>query len=198
MDRCPRRGVISRSGIGYDNVDVAAATARGIAVCIAPDGPDRLHRRARRRPADGRGQAPRRRTRPGCGPAAGDYFGACRSVELAGSTLGLVGYGRIARRVGRVAAALDMTVDRPRPVPRAGVADGRAGRPSTSCWPAGRRHLRARPPDRVAPGGLFDAAAFARIRPGVIFVNTARGALVDQEALLAALDSGQVGRPRST
>ena len=40
--------------------------------------------------------------------------------------------------------------------------------------------------------GLFDAAAFARVRPGLILVNAARGALVDQDALLAALDSGQV------
>ena len=40
---------------------------------------------------------------------------------------------------------------------------------------------------------LFDAAAFAAIRPGVVFVNAARGGLVDQDALLAALDAGQVG-----
>jgi phosphoglycerate dehydrogenase-like enzyme len=56
--------------------------------------------------------------------AAGDYFAQSGSVELAGGTLGLVGYGRIARRVGRVAEALDMRVIAYDPFLDASVADG--------------------------------------------------------------------------
>ena len=62
FDLMPRARVLSRSGIGYDSVDVAAATARGIVVCVAADAPDRLDGRARRRPD------PRRRQAPGAQP----------------------------------------------------------------------------------------------------------------------------------
>ena len=187
LDRCPRAKVLSRSGIGYDSVDVAAATARGVAVCVAPEAPTvstAEHAVALLLAAAkclGENQA---RLRSG----SGDYFGACRNVELAGSTLGLVGYGRIARRVGRVAAALDMAVVAFDPY----LQEADVELVAFDVLLARADVISLHAPLTESTRGLFDAAAFARVRPGVILVNAARGGLVDQDALLAALDSGQV------
>ncbi len=187
----PRARVLSRSGIGYDSVDVAAATARGIVVCIAADAPTvstAEHTVALILAAAKRLVPNQLRLRAG----TGDYFVANDAIELAGRTLGLVGYGRIARRVGRAAG---------------GAGHGRRGvRPLLSTAtpadvelvPLAELLRRADVISVHAPltddtRRLFDAAAFAAMRPGVVFVNAARGGLVDQDALLAALDSGQVG-----
>jgi phosphoglycerate dehydrogenase-like enzyme len=191
MDGGPRLRVISRSGIGYDSVDVAAATARGIAVCIAPTAPTvstAEHAIALLMAAakDVAGNQARLRD------AAGDYFAQSGSVELAGGTLGLVGYGRIARRVGRVAEALDMRVIAYDPFLDAGAADG-AELVTFDELLAQADAISVHAPLTDSTRRLFDADAFARMRQGVIFVNSARGALVDQEALLAAVDAGRVG-----
>ena len=191
MDASPRLRVISRSGIGYDSVDVAAATARGIAVCIAPTAPTvstAEHAVALLMAAakDVGGNQARLRD------ASGDYFAQSGSVELAGGTLGLVGYGRIARRVGRVAEALDMRVIAHDPFLDASVADG-AELVSFDELLAQADAISVHAPLTDSTRRLFDAGAFARMRQGVIFVNSARGALVDQEALLDAVDAGQVG-----
>ena len=191
MDAGPRLRVISRSGIGYDSVDVAAATARGIAVCIAPTAPTvstAEHAVALLMAAakDVGGNQARLRD------ASGDYFAQSGSVELAGGTLGLVGYGRIARRVGRVAEALDMRVIAYDPFLDASVADG-AELVSFDELLAQADAISVHAPLTDSTRRLFDADAFARMRQGVIFVNSARGALVDQEALLDAVDAGQVG-----
>jgi len=184
--------VISRTGIGYDSVDLAAATEHGIVVCNAPEAPTvstaehavALMMAAAKRLAD---SAELLRS------GAVDCFTKNRSVELCGRTLGLVGCGRIARRVGAVAVALQMRVvaadpyldpsEAPDGVELLGIDDLYAAADVISV------HVPATPATRH----MFDAAAFAAMRPGVVFVNTARGSLVDQQALLDALDSGQVG-----
>jgi phosphoglycerate dehydrogenase-like enzyme len=194
MDLCPAARVISRSGIGYDSVDVAAATARGIAVCIAPDAPTvstAEHAVALLLAAAKHLSENQARLRSG----PSDHFGLCRSVELDGATLGLVGYGRIARRVGRAGTALGMTVVAHDPYLEPAVdldvelvsfdellarSDAISVHAPLTDGPYGTR-------------GLFGPDAFAKVRPGVLFVNTARGPLVDQDALVAALDAGQVG-----
>jgi phosphoglycerate dehydrogenase-like enzyme len=191
FDLAPRVRVLSRSGIGYDSVDVAAATERGIVVCIAADAPTvstAEHAAALILAAAKRLVPNQLQLRAG----AGDYFAFTRAIELAGRTLGLVGYGRIARRVGRAARALDMDVVACDPYV---TADGAA---DVELLPFAELLARADVISVHAPltdetRHLFDATAFAAMRPGVVFVNTARGGLVDQDALLAALDSGQVG-----
>jgi phosphoglycerate dehydrogenase-like enzyme len=191
MDEGPHLRVISRSGIGYDSVDVGAATARGIAVCIAPTAPTvstaehavaLLFAAAK----DVVGNQERLRA------ASGDYFAQSGSVELAGGTFGLVGYGRIARRVGRVAHALDLHVIAYDPFLDAGAADG-AELVSFDELLARSDAISVHAPLTESTRRLFDADAFAKVRSGVIFVNSARGALVDQEALIDAVDAGRVG-----
>jgi D-3-phosphoglycerate dehydrogenase len=189
FDLVPSARVLSRSGIGYDSVDVAAATARGIVVCIAADAPTvstAEHAVALVLAAAKRLVPNQLRLRAG----GGDYFVANDAIELAGRTLGLVGYGRIARRVGRALAALDMDVVACDPY----LTDGGEVElvPLVDLLPRADV-ISVHAPLTDETRGLFDAAAFAAMRPGVVFVNSARGGLVDQHALLAALDSGQVG-----
>ena len=183
----PAMKVISRIGIGYDNVDVADATAAGVIVCNAPDAPSvstaehtlmLLLAMVKNLPAQ------TERARQGL---PGATTGA--ALELDGTVLGLVGYGRIARRVGAAARAMGMSVlaydpylsdaegcelvDLQRVLAEADVLSLHA--PAV----ADTRHM-------------INAESLATMKRGAYIVNCARGGLVDQDALLAALDSGQV------
>ncbi|MGZ4763800.1 MAG: NAD(P)-dependent oxidoreductase, partial [Ilumatobacteraceae bacterium] len=179
--------VISRIGIGYDNVDVPAAAAAGVIVCNAPDAPSvstaehtlmLMFAVVKNLPAQ------IERARQGL---AGATTGT--ALELDGTVLGLVGYGRIARRVGAAARALGMSVlayD-----PYLSEAEG--------CELVGLDRLFAESdvislhaPAVADTRHMINADTLSTMKRGVYLVNCARGPLVDQEALLAALDSGQV------
>ena len=192
FDRAPHLLVVCRTGIGYDTVDVEAADLRGIAVCNAPEGPTvstAEHALALILAACKRIVQSGNRLRNACG----DYYQNHEAVELDGKTLGLVGFGRIARRVAQAGAGLGMqpaaydpylTDDQfPAPVRRVAALD--------ELLAAGdviSAHLPASPENRR----MFNARAFALMKPGAVFINTARGSLVDQEALLDALDRGHL------
>jgi D-3-phosphoglycerate dehydrogenase len=193
MDRAPALRVIARTGIGYDAVDVAAATARGIAVCNTPDGPTvstaehavtlMLMVAKRVKPAEAA-------LRDG---TSGRYYARHEGIELAGKTLGLVGCGRIARRVATIAEAIGMQVMTfdpycdptgvPAHITQVATLDALLG---------GADVVSVHVPLTDASRGMFDAGRFAAMKPGTVFVNTARGGLVDQDALLAALDAGHL------
>ena len=190
MDRAPDLEVIARTGIGYDGVDIEAATERGIAVCNAPDGPTTStaeHTVALMFAAAKSLRASSMALRAGDPYPYGDHA----AVELAGKTLGLVGFGRIARRVAAVGAALEMDVVAFDPY----LAHDKftVGRVSTLLGLLSQSNIVSvhvpLTPQTIA---MFDDTAFARMQPGSIFVNAARGAVVDQDALLAALDSGRI------
>ena len=192
FDQAPELLVICRTGIGYDTVDVEAAARRGIAVCNAPEGPTvstAEHTVALILAASKRIVQSGNRLRNECG----DYYQKHQAMELDGKTLGLVGFGRIARRVAQAGAGLGMQTvaydpfldDRqfPTPVRRAADLDEAltTGDVISAHIPGSPGNLR-----------LFDARAFGLMKPGAVFVNTARGSLVDQEALLDALDGGRL------
>lgn len=189
MDRGPHLQVISRTGIGVDLVDVGAATNRGIAVCNTPDGPTvstAEHAVALLLAAAKQIKASEAALRSG----GDDHYGRHRGVELDGKTLGLVGYGRIARRVAHIAAGLGMRMLAYDPhLPDDAFTGARRGELADVL---GADAVSVHVPLTAETQGLFDAAAFAAMKPGAIFVNTARGGLVDQEALLAALDDGRL------
>ena len=113
---------------------------------------------------------------------------------LSGRSLGVVGLGAIGSEVARRALAFDMNVvalrrtHRPSPVPGVSMVT------SLNEVLASSDHLVLAAPSTSATAHLLDADAFAACKPGVHLVNVARGALVDQEALRDALDSGAVGR----
>jgi phosphoglycerate dehydrogenase-like enzyme len=112
---------------------------------------------------------------------------------LAGKTLGLVGLGGIALAVARRALAFDMQVracrrtDAPSPIPEVAVVR------ALDELVAGADHVVLAAPATGSTRHLVDAGLLRAMKRGVHLVNVARGALVDQDALRAALDAGQVG-----
>jgi phosphoglycerate dehydrogenase-like enzyme len=114
------------------------------------------------------------------------------SFELQGKVLGLVGFGRVARRMAVLGRAFGMEVVVWSRHASADEVDREGGRPLPTldelCANADILSLHALP--QAAP--LLDGPMLARLKPGAIVVNTARGALVDEAALAAALHSGRL------
>jgi phosphoglycerate dehydrogenase-like enzyme len=111
---------------------------------------------------------------------------------LEGATLGLVGFGHIGREIARRALPFGMRVLAAR---RSAAA---SPMPEVELAPLGRvlaeaDHLVIAAPLTAETRGLIDAAALARVKPGLHLVNVARGAIIDDAALHAALDAGRVG-----
>ena len=192
MDRAPNLKVISRTGIGYEKVDVVAATERGIAVCIAPDGPTistaehavtllmAVAKNMKRAEAELRG-------------GGSDFYARHVGIELAGRTLGLVGFGRIARTVASIVTGLNMHVAVYDPYLDQDAFPSDVTRYETiedlvSSADAVSIHVPLTPDSQ----GLFSSDLMGLMKSGAILVNTARGGLVDLEALEGALDSGHL------
>jgi phosphoglycerate dehydrogenase-like enzyme len=192
MDRAPHLRVIARTGIGYDGVDVAAATYRGIAVCNTPDAPTistaehaigLILAVAKNVPG---AQAALRDSAPG-------YFARHQGIELDGKSLGLVGFGRIARHVARIADGLGMRVSFVDPfVDPTTVPAGITRIASLEALLAAADVVSVHVPLTPSTRGMFGTAQFEAMQPGAVFVNTARGGLVDNDALISALESGHL------
>jgi len=188
LDANDRLRVVARCGVGLDNVDVAAAGARGVPVVYAPGSTTHtvaehtlllLLAAARRLPMlDGAVRAGRWSDRQG-------YQGQ----ELGGKTLGVVGLGDIGRRVARLAAAVDMRVVAWSPRSR----DDRYEHLELDALLARADMVTLHLTLTEATRGLLDARRLALMKPGAILVNTARGALVDEGAVAAALRAGRLG-----
>jgi len=195
LGAAPRLRVVGRLGVGLDNIDVAACAERGIDVIPATGANAQavaeyviaaamlLLRNAYHATAD---------------VAAGQWPRAALSNgrELAGTTLGLIGFGGIGRLTGRLGRALGMQAigfDPQSPV-------------SASVW--GDEDTRPRALDEVIreadvvslhvpltaqTRNLMDASRIATMKQGAILVNTARGGVVDEVALAAALREGRLG-----
>jgi D-3-phosphoglycerate dehydrogenase len=112
--------------------------------------------------------------------------------ELRGSTLGVIGLGRIGAHLADLALAFGMRVlaATPQPVDDRG---GRVAKVALAQLLAESDFVVCLAPAQVDTANLMDAAAFAAMRRGAFFVNAARGELVNDAALLAALDSGHLG-----
>lgn len=191
MDRAPRLKVICRTGIGYDKVDIAAATARGIAVCNTPDGP--TVSTAEQAMALILATAKRlKRSQRWLLDGEKDVYARHEALELAGKTLGLIGYGRIPRRVAAAAHGLGMEVVAydPHLAPTAFAGAERCETLETLLTISDV--ISAHVPLTGETKRMFGADQFEKMRLGAIFINTARGAIVDQVALLDALDSGRL------
>jgi D-3-phosphoglycerate dehydrogenase / 2-oxoglutarate reductase len=192
IERGERLRVIGRAGVGVDNVDVEAATRRGIVVANAPESNvvsaaehtiGLLVALARNVP---QAHAALKQGRWERSRWAG--------VELADKTLGVLGFGRIGQQVARRAAGLGMNVVAHDPfVARERFRELGAEPVDTpeELYAASdfvTIHLPLSPETR----GAIGRQAFAGMRDGVRLVNAARGELVDEDALLDALRSGKV------
>ena len=193
LEQLAADAVVIRYGVGYDNVDVAAARALGIRVCNVPDyGADTVadHTVAMLLASLRRLSAYTHRIRTD-GWAEPGTLGPIRGFDH--TTVGLIGTGRIGRAVAArlTPFGFDVIASDPQVLDDDLVALG--------IRPVGLDQL-LREADAVtlhAPllpttRHLLDAAAFARMRAGMVVVNTSRGALIDAEALVDALRSGVV------
>jgi len=189
MAAASRLRLICRFGVGYDTVDLAAAGRRGILVATTPatnhtaaaEHTLALMLAVVRRVAAQDARAKRGEWAPEPGP------------ELRGRTLGIVGLGRTGREVARLARAFGMRVIAHEPAPdlefvaAQGIdlldLDTLLGQADVVTL-----HLPLAPQTRH----LIDARALATMRPGAYLINTARGGIVDEEALYAALVSGHL------
>ena len=189
--RLPRLKVVARSGIGYDNVEVAECAASGVAATNAPDAPTvstAEHALALLLAVSKKIKVSERRLNSGLG----DYRASHRALELDGRTLGLLGCGRIGSRLGRYSAALGMRVLAHDPhLDPAAIAE--VGEPVDldGLW-RGSDAVSLHAPATEATRHIIDERSIAAMRPGVVIVNCARGSLIDHDALLAGLESGRV------
>ena len=194
MDRLRGLRVIANYGVGYDNVDVAAARERGIAVTNTPDvltGATAeltwaLILAAARRLGEGE-----RLVRSG--RWTGWTPTQLRGMSLEGRTLGVIGSGRIGGEVARRAGAFGMKVVYADHVPNAALErDIRARLVTLDELLAQADVVTVHVALTTRTRGLIGADALARMKPGSILVNTSRGAVVDEGALAAALRSGHL------
>jgi phosphoglycerate dehydrogenase-like enzyme len=194
MQKTPALKLIARTGIGVDNVDVKAASARRIAVCNAPDVPTRPTAEhaitlllAVTKFLHGVDRALERGERR-------DFYSQHRAVEFEGLRLGIVGLGRIGRKVAQYGRGLGMVVVGYDPFLTAEQVAGMGIEPAPTLEAllaqadAVTLHIPATP-ENIR---LMNAERFAQMKAGAYFINTARGSLVDEAALLAALESGHL------
>lgn len=194
IEAAPRLRALSKYGVGIETIDLDAATERGIAVTNTP-GSNALGvaEHTLTLILASLRQVPQldRLVRTGRWNDARRIVGG----DVEGSTLGLVGFGHVGQLVGRRAAALGMRVLAFDPYLAAGVfAAAGAEQVDDLDVLLGRSdvvslHMTVTAQTRR----FFDAARFARMKPGAFFVNTARAALVDQDALIAELRDGRLG-----
>ncbi len=191
LDAAPRLQVVGRAGIGVDNIDLEAATARGVLVVNAPDANTisaaehtlaLLLALVRRIPEADAGLHAGRWERK-----------RLQGIELHGKTLGILGLGKIGTLVAQRASAFGMRIVAYDPY----VVPERARRLGVTLTTldevlATADIITIHLPRTRETEGILDAAALARTRPGVRILNVARGGLVDEDALAAAIASGHV------
>ena len=188
LDKAPALRVIARTGVGVDLVDVPAATARGIAVVITPGAGAgavaegaigmALHLVKRFGPLTALVRDGRWAQR-----------GAVPVGDLDGTTLGVVGYGRIGQRTAALGAAFGMRI----------LAYDPVSEPPAELRCADLGDLAARSdvitlhlPLTGQTSGLIGDAFLARVKPGAVLVNCARGGLIDTDAVWRALAAGRL------
>ncbi|WP_313195247.1 hydroxyacid dehydrogenase [Shinella zoogloeoides] len=192
VEEAPNLKIVSRHGVGYDSVDVDALNSRRIPLTVVGD----VNSRAVAEHAAMLMLAAARRTvlfdtkmRAG----GWNYRNSLDATELDGGTLLLVGFGRIGKRLAQIADALGMKV----------LAYDKYQDPSViraeGATPVEDLHQALRMADvvslhvpKVGDSALIGADELAVMKPSAILVNTARGGLIDETALLAALNEGRI------
>ncbi|HOY35253.1 MAG TPA: hydroxyacid dehydrogenase [Piscinibacter sp.] len=195
LEALRRCKVVGRLGVGLDNIDVAACEQRGMAV-IPATGANALS--VAEYVVGTAMLLLRGAYQSSAAVAAGQWPRTALSSgrEIAGKTLGLIGFGSIGQLTASLARALGMTViafdammDEDHP------AFAAVGARCTGLDEVIRSAdvLSLHVPLVESTRGLFDAARIASMKPGAVLINTARGGILDEVAVAAALKSGQLG-----
>ena len=192
IDAAPKLRAIARAGTGVDNVNVDAASARGIVVMNAPGANSisvaelalaQLLSLARKLPAADASMKQGKWDKK-------SFLGE----EVRGKVLGLAGLGRIGQEVARRAQSFEMTVLAHDPFISAQVAaDLNVELVSLDDLCARADYVSLHMPSTAQTRHIFNADRFARCKKGLKLINTARGDLIDEPALVAAIQSGQIG-----
>ena len=190
FDLLPELRIVANFGVGHDRIDVVACRERGIVVTNTPGVLDAatadlafaLILAVRRRLVEGD-----RLVRSGGWGAS--WADSWLAEELSGSTLGIVGLGRIGSAVARRARGFELRVLYTRRTPvETDLGEYRELDALLAESDVVTLHIPAGPETR----GLIDARRLALLRDGACFVNTARGEIVDETALVAELASGRI------
>lgn len=193
INQLTRCKAIGRFGLGVDNIDLPACKAKGIAVNYVPDycihevsdhAMALLLSLIRKIPYSNRLVQAGRWEMPAVVPIR----------RIQGTVLGLIGFGHIPRLVAPKAQAFGMKVIAYDPYAKAELFKN-AGVESVDLDTLLARsdYISVHAPLTPQTRGMVNAQAFAKMKKGVYIVNTARGPLIDEAALIAALDAGQVG-----
>ena len=189
--------LVCEAGTGYNNIDIAAAAARGITVCNVPtystDAVAQLVLTFLHSFSVGLVEQQKALASGDRGAFAKDFSGlkAFEMEELSGKTIGLVGgTGAIGRRVATLVKALGMRV----------VVWSRSAKDEDGLWEAVSLEKLAETSDYVSihcplndsTRGMIDASFISKMKPSARIINTARGAVINQPDLVAALQAGKI------
>ncbi len=181
MDACPNIKFINVTATGYDNIDIAAAKEKGIAVCNVPAYSTESvaqHTFALILEITNNVGTYTRLIHEHRWENSEDYaFIEKPLLQLCGRSLGIVGYGAIGKRVGEIAKAFGMTVNVYSKDPEAAIQSDIL-----------TLHCPATPENK----GFVNREFLSRMKDGAILINTARGALLNEEAVAEALKSGKL------
>lgn len=191
FDAGPRLKVVGRAGVGVDNIDLAAAKAHGVTVVNSPLATTLA---VAELTMSLMLSAVREIPRADAALKAGKWLKKeLEGAELATKTLGIIGFGRIGAAVGKRAAAFDMNVIAYDPLVSPEEIRARGAEPvSLDELLARSDFISLHTPLTAETKGIIGAEAFAKMKPGVYLVCAARGGVIDEEALAAALDAGKV------
>lgn len=203
IDNCPNLKVIGRGGVGLDNIDVDHAKSKGVAVKNTPAASSRsvaelamghaltlarfVHLSNRQMPSGGNTEF------------KGLKKSYSKGFELEGKTMGIIGFGRIGQELAKVAFGMGMNVVAHDMRPLTATITQKIGNQTVS------NEVKTLSVDEVYKAAdvislhvpftgapVFDDAAFAKMKDGVVILNAARGGTIDEVALLSAIESGKV------
>lgn len=183
-----RLRAVVRTGVGYDAIDIEAAARAGITVSNLPG----INANAVAEYTMGLLLASSRRLVESATGVASGGWPREDGRELRGSTLGLIGYGAAARAVVPLARAFGMSVLCTTAVAEADRTDPEVRFVELPGLLASADYVSVHTALTPRTRGLLDAAAFVLMKPGAVLVNTARGAIVDEDALVSAVREGRI------
>ena len=192
LEGLPELKVVAQCAVGYDNIDLPAVARRGVPVTNTPD----VLTESTADLAWALILAVARRTKEGQEMLATDSWTGWSptqllGMELNGATLGIVGAGRIGQAVGRRGLGFGMRLLYADAGPQPGFEESLgAERRELPALLAESDVVTVHVPSNAETRGLFNHTNFSRMKPGSIFINTARGDLVDEAALLDSLNEG--------
>lgn len=190
--RAKRLKVVSRHGAGYDSVDLAALDARGIALVIAAGANAISVAEHAMMQILATARRLLRADEAARTPGEWGWRNTLEAEDVAEKNLLILGYGRIGQRLARMAAAFDMRVRAHDPwLEENGWPAGDIAPTSLDAGLAWADFVSVHVPGGQKP--VIGAQEIARMKPGAIIVNTARGGVVDEAALAHALASGHLG-----